>query len=264
MSFFLYLLFQLAGSALFILRNVLDVVARTLSSHTHAKRVFAILIIPTVPFRISPPRLLTISLSAVAWLFGTAQFLAYAVPQVRALLGLLLKLADAWLALALVAKSLVAVMVHAIRSAVTLPFADVALARALLPLTLFHCSALRWLMTLPGTRDASVVVAETILWVILAVTILIGRALAVSDKRVAVDDTLQYFGWIWPISMMINMMIDDTLQQGWKKYHNDHQNLKVRLVKSYILYHNLFLGTTFPKLQTQLASAISWHCWMFW
>jgi len=66
MSFFLSLLFQLAGSALFILRNVLDVVARTLSSHTHAKGVFAILIIPTVPLRISPPRLLTISLSAVA------------------------------------------------------------------------------------------------------------------------------------------------------------------------------------------------------
>jgi len=45
-------------------------------------------------------------------------------------------------------------------------------------------------MALPGTCDASVVVAETILWVVLAVTILIGGALAVSDKGVAVDDTL--------------------------------------------------------------------------
>jgi len=95
MSFFLSLLFQLAGSALFILRNVLDVVASTLSSHTHAKRVFAILIIPTVIVLICPPRLLAISLRAVARLLGTAQFLAYAVPQVGALLGLLLELADA-------------------------------------------------------------------------------------------------------------------------------------------------------------------------
>jgi len=34
-------------------------------------------------------------------------------------------------------------MVLAIGSGVTLPLADVALARALLPITLLHCSALR-------------------------------------------------------------------------------------------------------------------------
>jgi len=92
---FVSLLFQLAGSALFIFRNVPDVLASTLSAHTHAKRVFAILIIPAVPLPICPPRLLTKSLSAVARLFCTAQFLAYAVPQVGALLWLPLKLTDA-------------------------------------------------------------------------------------------------------------------------------------------------------------------------
>jgi len=45
-------------------------------------------------------------------------------------------------------------------------------------------------MALPGTCNAGIVVAEAILWVILAGTILIGCALAVSHKGVAVDDTL--------------------------------------------------------------------------
>jgi len=89
------LLFQLAGSSLLILRNVPDVLASTLSADTHAKRVFAVLIIPAVPLIICPPRPLTKSLSARARLVRAAQLLPYAVPHVGTLLGLPLELTDA-------------------------------------------------------------------------------------------------------------------------------------------------------------------------
>jgi len=45
-------------------------------------------------------------------------------------------------------------------------------------------------MTLPGTCDTGVRVAEAILWVRLAVAILIRRAFAVPDKGVPVDYAL--------------------------------------------------------------------------
>jgi len=45
-------------------------------------------------------------------------------------------------------------------------------------------------VTLPGTCDTGIGVAETILWVPLAAAIFIRRAFAVPDKRVAVDYAL--------------------------------------------------------------------------
>merc|ERR1719447_1403762 len=103
-----------------------------------------------------------------------------------------LKFTDARLTLALVAKSLVAVVVLAISSGVTLPLAFVVLARAVLVFALFHSCTFGGLIALPSTGGTGIGVTKAVLWVVPALAIFVGGALTISDKgfQSAVDYTL--------------------------------------------------------------------------